>query len=231
MQQTFGNFPEQPGASDALACLGARQRTYAAGEIIFHEGERATRFGIVLSGAVNVVRYSLDGREKVISHIPAGEVFGTSFVLGGADRCFANILAAEPTTVLLLRGDRVLRPCARGCPAHVDLLCRLLGTIARRNTLLARKIDCLTQRSTAEKLLSFLEMQAEAAGTDSFEIPFTRQQLADYLNVDRAALSTEIGKLVRAGRIETTRRHFRLTGCRAPCASGSKATRAEAGRD
>ena len=185
-------------------CLDARRKAYSTGEHLFHEGERADHFGLVLSGAVNVVRY------KVLSHLTPGEVFGTSFILGGESQYFASIVATEPTTVLLLRGDKVLHPCSNRCPAHIQLLTHLLKTIAHRNTLLARKIDCLTQRTTAEKLLSYLVQQSEDAGSAEFEIPFTRQQLADYLNVDRAALSTEIGKLVRTGRIETTRKRFRL---------------------
>ena len=209
MQQSSSFFDELD-LGTMRDCLGTRRKTYSAGEHLFHEGERSRYFGIVLSGAVNVVRYSRDGREKVLFHLSTGEVFGTSFILGGETQYFASIVATEPTTVLLLRGDKVLSPCSVHCPAHIRLLTHLLETIAHRNTLLARKIECLTQHTTAEKLLSYLALQAEDAGRDEFEIPFTRQQLADYLNVDRAALSTEIGKLVQAGRIETSRKWFRL---------------------
>ena len=205
-QSTFSEWKLGP----ALTCLEARRRTFQAGELLVREGETARNFGIILSGAVNVVRYSLEGDEKVLTRLSAGQAFGTSFVLGGETRAFGNILATEETTVLFLWGDRVLSPCTRRCPAHVDLLCHLLEIIAHRNTLLARKLDCLTQRTTADKLMSYLEMQAEAAGSRSFEIPFTRQQLADYLNVDRAALCIQISHLVQEGRIETRRKHFRL---------------------
>ncbi|MDO5319319.1 MAG: Crp/Fnr family transcriptional regulator [bacterium] len=208
--QKSSSFFDELDLGTMRDCLGTRRKTYSTGEHLFHEGERADHFGLVLSGAVNVVRYSLDGREKVLSHLTPGEVFGTSFILGGESQYFASIVATEPTTVLLLRGDKVLHPCSVRCPAHIQLLTHLLETIAHRNTLLARKIECLTQHTTAEKLLSYLALQAEDAGSAAFEIPFTRQQLADYLNVDRAALSTEIGKLVQAGRIETTRKWFRL---------------------
>ena len=205
-QSTFSEWKLGP----ALTCLEARRKTFQTGELLVREGERTRHFGIILSGAVNVVRYSLDGDEKVLTRLIAGQAFGTSFVLGGETRAFGNILATEPTSVLFLRGDRVLSPCARRCPAHVDLVCRLLEMIAQRNTMLARKLDCLTQKTTAEKLLSYLEMQAEAAGSRSFDIPFTRQQLADYLNVDRVALCIQISRLVKEGRIETQRKHFRL---------------------
>lgn len=204
----------QGGLDTALSCLDPRRKTYAEGEFLFREGERMTSFGIILSGAVNVVRYSVDGDEKILTRLGVGEAFGTSFVFGGEDRSFGSILATEDTTVLLLRGDKVLRPCARRCPAHVQLLCSLLEIIAHRNTLLARKLDCLTQRTTADKILSYLEMQAESAGSDTFRIPFTRQQLADYLNVDRAALCIQISQLVQSGAIETNRKWFRLIGYR-----------------
>lgn len=206
LKSTFSEWKLGP----ALTCLEARRRTFQSGELLVREGEKARNFGIILSGAVNVVRYSLDGDEKVLTRLTAGQAFGTSFVLGGETRAFGNILATEPTTVLFLRGDRVLCPCERRCPAHVDLICRLLEIIAHRNTMLARKLDCLTQKTTAEKLLSYLEMQAEAAGQRSFDIPFTRQQLADYLNVDRAALCIQISRLVQEGVLETRRKHFHL---------------------
>jgi len=193
-----------------LACLGAQRRKVEAGELLVREGEKASRFGIIVSGSVNVVRYSVDGRSRVLSHLVAGESFGTSFALGGADRYFANIEACEATESLLLDGARLLNPCQRNCPFHIRLISHLLGVLAQRNIALSRKIDCLSQHSTAGKLLAYLRMQSEAAKSKSFEIPFTRQQLADYLNVDRAALSTEIGKLVKFGVLETCRKHFNL---------------------
>jgi len=197
--------------SRAATCLNLRRLKVDKGETIFHEGEDARHFGILLTGSVNVVRYSADGRARVLTHLKAGESFGTSFALGGARGYFANVEAAEPTEALLVDATRLLAPCSRGCALHMRLLTHLLGTLAQRNTVLARKIDCLTQPTTREKLMAYLRQQAEEAGSRAFEIPFSRQQLADYLNVDRAALSTEIGKLVRDGRIETTRARFRLT--------------------
>lgn len=197
----------------AATCLGMYTRTADTGELMFREGEPANCVGIVLTGSVNVVRYSVDGRARVLTHVAAGESFGTSFALGGANRYFANIVAAEPTEALLISGPRLLAPCARNCPLHVKLLAHLLGAIARRNTNLARKIDCLSQHSTREKILAYLHIQAETAGSPEFDTPFTRQELADYLNVDRAGLSTELGKLVKEGKLETTRKHFKIKMC------------------
>lgn len=193
-----------------LPCLGAHRKKAARGQVIFREGDDATRFGIVLSGSVNVVRYSKDGREKLLMNLRPGEAFGTTFVFANAPHYFANVEAAENSEVLLIRGDKVLSPCAKSCPAHVALLTQLLKTLARRNSLLARKIDCLTQPKTEGKLLAYLRMQSELQGKRTFAIPFTRQQLADYLNVDRAALSTVIGQLVRRRVIATSGKTFTL---------------------
>lgn len=215
MNELFGEFSEAERAQ-TFACLGVKRRCAQKGELLFREGERARHFGIILSGSVNVVRYSLDGRARVLTHLTAGESFGTSFALGGATGYFGNIEANEPTEALLLDGTRLLAPCHAACKMHTALLARLLEALARRNIALAHKIDCLTQRTTAEKLLSYLHMQSAAAGSKSFTIPFTRQQLANYLNVDRAALSTEIGKLVKKGILRTCRRHFRLMTLRGP---------------
>ena len=200
MEKLFDGFTARE-LERVLACFGARRISADAGEILVHEGDPATSFGLVLSG---------DGRERLLAHLGAGEVFGTAFALGGADRYFATIAAAEATEVLFLNGRRVLTPCAAACAAHVRVLARLLTTVARRNSGLAQKIDCLSQRSTAAKLMAYLRQQATDRGTKSFEIPFTRQQLADYLNVDRAALCTEIAKLERQGKLTTSRKRFTL---------------------
>lgn len=207
--ELFEGFSERD-LKRPLVCFGARRITADAGEILVHEGDAATHFGLVVTGAVNVVRYTLDGRERLLAHLGAGEVFGTAFVLGGSDRYFANIIAAQPSTVMMLNGARVLAPCATRCPAHMQLLSRLLTIVARRNSRLAQKIDCLSQKSTAAKLMAYLRQQSEDAGAKTFEIPFTRQQLADYLNVDRASLCTEITRLQKSGRLQTNRRMFTL---------------------
>jgi len=211
MWKFLQDLPEADRAH-LVGCLGARRKKVAKGQAIFREGDPASHFGIVLSGSVNVVRYSVDGREKLLSHLGPGEAFGTTFVLANAPRYFANIEAAEPTEVLLLKGDRVLKPCASGCPAHVRLLTSLLRTIAGRNSLLARKIDCLTEHKTSGKVMAYLRMQADLSRKTTFRIPFTRQQLADYLNVDRSALSTEITRLVRVGLIRTCGKTFSILG-------------------
>lgn len=209
MVKLFDGFSERALARP-LACFGARRVAADAEGVLVHEGDAATHFGIVLSGAVNVVRYTPDGRERLLARLGAGEAFGTSFVLGGAAHYFASVVAAEPTVALMLNGARMLAPCAARCAAHVQLLSRLLAVVARRNSGLAQKIDCLSQRTTAAKLMAYLRQQSAAAGAKTFEIPFTRQRLADYLNVDRAALCTEIARLEREGRLRTVRRRFEL---------------------
>ena len=209
MVKLFDGFSERALARP-LACFGARRVAADAEGVLVHEGDAATHFGIVLSGAVNVVRYTPDGRERLLARLGAGEAFGTSFVLGGAAHYFASVVAAEPTVALMLNGARMLAPCAARCAAHVQLLSRLLAVVARRNSGLAQKIDCLSQRTTAAKLMAYLRQQSAAAGAKTFEIPFTRQRLADYLNVDRAALCTEITRLQESGRLVRDRRRFRL---------------------
>lgn len=209
MQKIIEGFSERDLARP-LACFGARRISADAEDVLVHEGDAATHFGIVLAGSVNVVRYTPDGRTRLLAHLGEGEAFGTSFVLGGSDRYFASIVADRPTEVLMLNGARVLTPCPSRCAVHMQILSRLLATVARRNSRLAQKIDCLSQKSTAAKLMAYLRQQAEDAKSKAFDIPFTRQQLADYLNVDRSALCTEITRLEKSGRLKTDRRHFIL---------------------
>jgi len=205
LRQFFGDSYQH-----LFECLGVRRKRITKFQTIFSEEDDANRFGFILSGSVNIVRYSEDGREKLLMHLQAGEAFGTTFVFADAPHYFANAEAAEAGEVLIFNGEKVLKPCAKNCAAHTQLLVRLLKTLAWRNSMLARKIDCLTERKMSEKIMAYLKMQADLCRAKTFTIPFTRQQLADYLNVDRAALSTEIGKLVKAGRVKTAGKTFAL---------------------
>lgn len=193
-----------------LEHLKARAQTLSKGTVLFFEGAPIDRLAIVLSGAVNIVRDDADGRESLIEQAVRGDPVGAAFACAGLTTFQATALAATDATVLTLDARRLLDERDDPTFAHDVLLRHLLSQMARKSLMLQRKIVCLSQKTTRQKLLTFLRMAQRAAGREVFEIPYTRQQLADYLNVARAALSAEIGKLVRAGVLETDHKAFRL---------------------
>ena len=194
---------------EALACLGAKKRSYGKGEAIFHAGQRISCMGVLLCGQVHIQRDDYWGNRSLLAEISPGELFGEAYAVGDEPMC-NDVVACRESTVLLMDADRLLAPCTAACGLHVQLLHRLFSIFAQKNRVLAQKLGCLSQRTTREKLLYYLSEQAEKAGGESFSIPFNRQQLADYLSVDRSAMCTELGRMRRDGLIDFRRSCFVL---------------------
>lgn len=193
-----------------LGCAGARTMAVKRGETVLREGSPAEHVGIVLEGAVRIVRNDFYGNRTIQAVLQPGELFGEAFACAGVRRLPVSAEAAEPGRILLIRLEGIITACERACPFHSRVALNLLRVMAEKNLLLNRKLEITSRRTTRDKLMAYLSAQAKRAGSDSFVIPFDRQGLADYLGVERSALSAEIGKLRREGVIESERSAFRL---------------------
>lgn len=194
---------------EALACLGAQKRSYGKGEAIFHAGQRISCMGVLLCGQVHIQREDHWGNRSLLAEIGPGELFGEAYAVGEEPMC-NDAVACRESVALLLDTGRLLAPCAAACGLHARLLQRLFAIFAQKNRVLAQKLGCLSQRTTRQKLLYYLSEQAKKAGGGSFSIPFNRQQLADYLSVDRSAMCAELGRMRREGLLEFKRNRFVL---------------------
>ena len=121
-----------------------------------------------------------------------------------------SVVPDEDGHVMLLNSSRIVLRCASSCQMHDRVIFNLLRLVSSKNLMLHQKIDVTSKRTTREKLMAYLSWQAEKCGSRSFDIPFDRQALADYLEVDRSGLSSEIGKLRREGVLECEKNSFRL---------------------
>lgn len=193
-----------------LACLGGRRLTAAKEAFIFREGERSTHVGIVLSGAVQMVRTDFYGNRSIVAHIGPGELFGESYACAGVEKLPVSVMADEDSEVLLLDCRRITVSCSNACAFHSRIVFNLLRLVAQKNLVFDRKIEVTSKRTTREKLMAYLLGQAKDHGRDSFVIPYDRQELADYLEVERSGLSMEISKLRREGVIACEKNQFRL---------------------
>ena len=193
-----------------LSCLRARRRSYAGQEIILMEGQAVSEIGIVLSGRVRIVREDYDGNRMIVAEIPEREMFAESFACARSESLLVTAVSMEKSEILWISSRRMISPCPDTCPYHVSLTENMLSILASKNILLSRKLDYLSKRSIREKLLTFLSDRAPEESGTLFRIPFNRQELADYLCVDRSALSTELGKLKREGILEYEKNCFRL---------------------
>ena len=193
-----------------LQCMQARAVDVAKGEAVFRAEGPAEYVGILLSGGVRVFREDFDGHRTIQAAVRPGDLFGETFACAGLSRLPVTAEADRPSRVLLIRMKRLIETCPSACAFHNRVVMNLLKAMAAKNLLLNQKLEITSRRTTREKLLAYLSAQARAAGSDSFVIPFDRQGLADYLGVDRSALSAEIGKLRREGVIESDRSAFTL---------------------
>ena len=196
--------------SRALICMGARERRYRQGAAILSEGDAAEQLGIVLSGCVQVVREDYYGNRSIMAKLTAGQLFAEAFACAGGMRLPVNVLADEAAVILMVDAQRLTRTCSNACAFHTRLIYNLMKILAVKNLICQEKIEVTSRRTTREKLLAYLMICAKKAQSSRFTIPFDRQELADYLEVDRSGLSTEIGKLRKEGVIRCDRSHFEL---------------------
>ena len=193
-----------------LSCLGGKITGIAKGNPVFLEGAPAEFVGVVLDGKVQILRTDYYGNRSVLTVVSPGGLFGEAFACAGVETLPVSAIALQTCTVLLLDCKRVLTGCSNACPFHSRLVRNLLQGIAQKNLILTRKIRCMSQKTTQEKLMEFLLEQAKQQGSAEFVIPYDRQALADYLGVERSAMSAEISKLKKAGRIDCSGSRFRV---------------------
>lgn len=194
---------ERSDLDSMLACLDGKTMKIAKGNPVFLEGTPARFVGIVLSGTVQVVREDYYGNRSIMTSLQPGEIFAEAFSFAGLETMPVSAVAMKDSEVLLLDCRRVLTTCSNSCHFHSLLLKNLLQGMARKNLALSQKIRYMSQKSTKEKLMAYLYDQAKQQGSTEFVIPYDRQALADYLGVERSAMSAEIGKLKNSGQIDT----------------------------
>lgn len=197
--------------AQVLRCLAAIEREYPKDALILQAGEQLSAMGLVLEGSVQILRENYWGDRQILSAVGKGQLFGESYALLPKVPLMVSVQAAEDARVLFLRVDRLLTPCGHACSFHSRLLHNLLAILAGKNLALTRKIDHVSKKTIREKVLAYLWDQAVLQNSRSFSIPFNRQQLADYLAVDRSALSAELSKMRRDGLIDCWKNHFTLT--------------------
>ncbi len=195
---------------ELLDCLGAKRRSYGRDDFIFRVDEHTEYVGIVLDGGANVIQEDFWGNRNILAHIEPGELFGEAFSCAELDRLPVSVIATENSDILLINYRKIVSVGTSTCIFHSSLISNMLGILAEKNILLTRKIEHLSKRTTREKILSFLSAQAITAQSNDLTIALNRQELADYLCVERSALSRELGQMKQDGLIRFSKNHFVL---------------------
>lgn len=193
-----------------LHCLQAEEKNFAKNDVIYHAGNVVTSLGIVLSGSVFIENDDFWGNKNVLDVISPGHVFAEAYASIPGEPLMFNIVAREATEVLFLNVQKILQVCPNSCSHHNKLIQNLLSTTAQKTLTLSRRSLHTAPKSIRGRLLSYLSFQAIKHGSRDFVIPFNRQQLADYLNVDRSALSNELSKMQKDGLLKVEKNHFYL---------------------
>lgn len=193
-----------------LDCLTAVTCSYRKGEYVFRRGEHIGSVAMLLDGGIHIQKEDYWGNLSILSEISAGEIFGEVYACLESDTIRNDAVAIRSSEVLFLDVKRILTMCPSACQFHGRLIRNLLSVLAEKNKMLTHKLEHMSKRTTREKLLSYLSEQSQRAGSPVFDIPFNRQQLADFLSVDRSAMSAELCRMRDDGLLSFDRNHFIL---------------------
>lgn len=193
-----------------LQCLKAEKREYKKGETVLPEDEPTEYIGVVLSGMITISHADVWGNNSILGSASPGSVFAEAYACTLGEPLMISVSAAEDSTVLFMNIGRVLSTCTNACVFHTKLVRNLLTVCAYKNLQLSRRILHTSSKSIRGRLLSYFSECVKKAGSYSFEIPYDRQQLADYLSVDRSAMSNELSKMQRDGLIRYQKNYFQV---------------------
>ena len=193
-----------------LSCLETREERFPKDTFLLRTGDTAESIGLVLSGSVLVVQEDIWGNRNILSRTAPGQTYAAAFACAPSSVSNVSVVTETPTAVLFLNVKRLLTVCPSACAHHSRIIRNLLSDLAGKNLLLNEKLTHIAQRTTRAKLMSYLSAEAQRLGTYEFDIPFSRQQLADYLAVERSGLSLELGKMRSEGLLDFHKSHFIL---------------------
>ena len=193
-----------------LSCLETREERFPKDTFLLRTGDTAESIGLVLSGSVLVVQEDIWGNRNILSKARPGQTFAAAYACAPGSLLNVSVLAETPVTAMFLNVKRVLNVCPSACEHHSRIIRNLLGELAEKNLRFGEKLTHMGQRTTRAKLMSYFSAEAQRLGTYEFDIPFSRQQLADYLAVERSGLSLELGKMRSEGLLDFHKSHFIL---------------------
>lgn len=196
--------------SAMLNCLGATLRKYKKGEYVARSGDHIHHIQVLAEGSLHIQNDDYWGNRSIINHVTVGEMFGEAYASPGSGPILNDVVAVEDSIVIFFDVNKILSVCPTGCRFHTTTVKNLFFAISEKNRALLSKLRHISNRSTKDKLLSYLSSEAQKQGASSFDIPFNRQQLADFLSVDRSAMSNELCKMRDEGIIIFEKNHFKL---------------------
>ena len=196
--------------SSALLALRGEEKWYRKGQVLLHAGDLTEKMGLVLEGSVTIESNDAWGNRSILSHVGPMQLFAETYALLAGEPLLVDAAANEDCRVLFLRADGILQLTEQAAPWARKLAANLLGITAMKNLHLAGRSFHTAPKTIRGRVMAYLNTVSLQKQSKDFDIPFDRQQLADYLNLERSALSKELGRMQREGLIETRKSHFRI---------------------
>ncbi len=207
--QLFAEIPPEK-LKTMQECMHFTYKSFGAGETIWNAGQKISQIGIVMQGRVYAVSGDFWGNTSIITEYAPGASFGEAYALTKDELPVFDVVAKEDTDIIFVDIKCILTPCSNNCQAHRVLIENLLSTVAKKTRELESKISHICNRTTRDKLLSYLSSQSRRCNSLRFKIPFNRQELADYLSVERCAMSKELHRMKRDGLVDFSGSMFEL---------------------
>ena len=207
--QLFSGVSENE-LTDMLSCLDTRKESFPKDTFLLRVGDTAESIGLVLSGSVLIIQEDIWGNRNILSKAGPGQTFAAAYACAPGSVLNVSVIAETPVVAMFLNVKRIMNVCPSACAHHSRIVQNLLGELAEKNLSLGEKLTHMGQRTTRAKLMSYFSAEAQRLGKYEFDIPFSRQQLADYLAVERSGLSLELGKMKKDGLLDFHKNHFIL---------------------
>ncbi len=200
----------EDGFKRICECMHAEELHLRNKEAFIFETDSCNKIGVVVMGAVQLTRKRIDGSRVVLEKVLANDSFGATYAFRDVKTMGIGMNAVGETTVILFDTENITRPCHKVCFAHLQFLKNLLAVMSQKAFQIKQKLRIVSQRTIKDRLMTLLNIYAKRMKSCEFDLPYNRQALADFLCVDRSALSNEISKLQKAKIIDVERNHFKL---------------------
>lgn len=207
--QMFAGIGEDEIVS-MLSCLGARLCNYKKGEYVLRQGEYLSDITVLVEGSLHIQKDDYWGNRSILGNVAVGEMFGEAYVTPKSSALLNDVIALEDSAVIFFDVKRIITTCPSACRFHSLVVQNMFFAISEKNRKLVQKLGHMSKRTTREKLISYLSEEAKRHNSASFTIPFNRQQLADFLSVDRSAMSNELCKMRDDGLLKFDKNQFKL---------------------
>lgn len=195
--------------ADMLLCMGAVRTEYDKGNYIIRAGEEVTRIGIVESGVIQIIKEDADGECSLISRLLSGGYFAEALCCGNVKASPVSAVTETRAVVVMLDFYKILNVCSNTCVFHSKLIENMLRVVALKNLHLQERMEYLSKKTIRKRVMKYLK-NASGGKEGAFEIPFNREELSEYLCIDRSALSRELMRLKEEKVIDYWKNQFKL---------------------